>query len=112
VVADEPEVVDVPGVALEPVSDVSLADKILYIVSLLNEILTDQLTTPTRDFERALDDRLTAVNAILEENRQLKDENAKLRDGKRQLASALEQANAMMRDQAARANGQRERVRV
>lgn len=114
VIDDLPEVEvvsDTPGVAIEPLPEVSLADKILYIVSLLNEILTEQLTAPQRRFEDELANRLTAVNAILEENVSLKAENERLRDDKRKLAAALEQANAMMRDQAQRvANGHRESV--
>ena len=105
------DLVDVPGVALELIDQPSLADKILYIVSLLNEILTDQLTMPEREFEAKLDARLTAVNAVLEENARLRSENESLREDKRKLAAALEHANTMMRDRAARVtNGQREPV--
>jgi hypothetical protein len=105
------EIVTVPGVAIEAVPEVSKADKILYIVSLLNEILTDELTAPQRSFEAQLGQQLTAVNSLIEENRKLKQEKEELRADKRKLAQALEQANTIMRDLSRRsANGQREEL--
>lgn len=103
--------VTVPGVAIEAVPAISKADKILYVVSLLNEILTEELTAPQRRFEDEIGARLTAVNTIIEENQKLKKENDELRGDKRKLAQALEQANTIMRDHSRRAtNGQREEL--
>jgi hypothetical protein len=101
----------VPGMEMELLPAPSRVDRYLYIVSLLNEMVTEEITAPERQFEARLDERLTAVNGILEENVRLKKENDGLRDDKRKLAAALEQASAMMRDHAGRAtNGARENV--
>jgi hypothetical protein len=105
--------VTVPGMDLEPMAPPSRVDRYLYIVSLLNEMITEEVTAPERRFEEQIGERLTAVNAILEENAKLKKENEGLRDDKRKLAAALEQASSIMRDRAARsANGSREAVTV
>lgn len=92
------------GTDLEELPQPSRADRILYIVSMLNEMLTEELTAPQRDFEDQLGQRLTAVNAIIEDNQKLKAENEKLREDKKKLAEALAQSNAMMRDRASGAN--------
>lgn len=102
-----PEPVEQHGTDLEVVERPNTVDRILYIVSMLNEIVTDELTRPQVEFGAQLDARLTAVNAIIEENARLKKENEALRDDKRKLASALEQSNLIMRSRAARnGNGQ------
>lgn len=103
----------VPGMEIDLIDPPSRVDRYLYMVSLLNEMITEEVTAPERQFEQQIEARLTAVNSILEENAKLKNENERLRGDKRKLAAALEQANAMMRDRASReSNSSRDLARV
>lgn len=100
------------GVAIEAVPDASRVDKLLYVISMLNEVINDELVRPQVDFQSQMNAQLTAVNAIIEENQRLKKENDDLREDKRKLAAALQQSNQVMRGRAVQAtrNGQPESV--
>jgi hypothetical protein len=109
------EIERVPGVAIEPVAAPSRADRYLYIISMLNEMLTEEITAPQVDLEARLDARLTAVNAIVEENERLKKQIEDLKEDKRKLADALNQSNLVMRNRAvqlAGTNGTQDHVPV
>lgn len=80
----------------------SATDKILYIQSMLSEVLGDLLTEPQRSFEAQLDERLGAVNRVFDENHRLQEENRKLRADNATLARALQQNNTMLRSRLSR----------
>lgn len=92
----------VPGTALDHLPEPGRTDKILYAISLLNDVLREDAE---RDVTTIVASQFAEFNRIAEENRELRDQNEKLRGDKVRLASALRQATAVMKTAAQNGTG-------